>query len=368
MKPARRVNAAFVGVESHFVYTKSSAFFIEVLQERLGGLRVFPSDWRWIHFPLKKQWDLVVFWQHFPEPWELDALGAGSVALVPMLDNCPKEEGFWKQYRDCKVLCFSRTLGELLRGFGLNVLIVQYFPPVPQQGVDWGNQGLKAFFWPRKEEVGWPTIRPLLSTGKWSGVHLHVTNNLSEVPLDVVEEDEKAFKISTSTWFDSVEDYRKLLRQHQVFFAPRRQEGIGLSFLEALSLGMAVISPDNATMNEYIRSGVNGYLYDPDRPMIPSWRDAARWGSEARRLCATGRERWVESIPAMIDFLLSGGAAPSHSSARSRRPHDPRVAQHILRAWPGYIRYSVWKALLKLKRLLFPHWKSSARSRALLRD
>ena len=116
---------------------------------------------------------------------------------------------------------------------------------------------------------------------------------------------------------------------------------------------MAVISPDNATMNEYIRSGVNGYLYDPDRPMIPSWKDAARWGSEARRLCATGRERWVESIPAMIDFLLSAGTAPGHALRTQPPSHDPRVAQHILRAWPGYIRYSAWKALLRLKHLLF---------------
>ena len=281
---------------------------------------------------------------------------ARSVVLVPMLDNCPKEERFWKRYKDCKVLCFSSTLGKLLRGFGLNVHIIQYFPPIPRESVDWNGNGLKAFFWPRKEEIEWAHVKPLLSTGKWSGVHLHVTNNLSEVPIRVAEDDQRKYGISTSTWFDSPEDYKGLLRQHQVFFAPRREEGIGLSFLEALSLGMAVISPDSPTMNEYIRSGVNGYLYDPEIPIAPSWENAERWGHEARRLCQQGHEEWVHAIPALFGFLLSSGAA-----IRNSHSYDSRVARHAIRAWPGYIRYSTRKALLRLKRRFFPRWKRSTR-------
>ena len=247
-------------------------------------MQAFSSDWRWVHLPLRRRWDLVVFWQHFPEPWELDALNASSVALVPMFDNCPKEQGFWERYRTCKILCFSRTLGELLRGFGHNVHIVQYFPPVPTEGVDWEAPGLKAFFWPRKQEVSWTNVKPLLAGTEWSDVHVHVTNNLSEVHLGITEEEERTFRISTSAWFDSVGDYLRVLRQHKVFIASRREEGIGLSFLEALSIGMAVISPDNPTVNEYIRSGVNGYLYDPEKPVAPPWENARTWGQEARRL------------------------------------------------------------------------------------
>ena len=323
------MNAAFIGVESHFVYTKSSAFFIEILRKNLGNVRVFPSDWRWIHLPLKKHWDLLVFWQHFPEPWELEALDAGSVVLVPMLDNCPKGEEFWKQYKGCKILCFSSALGNLLRDFNLNVHVVQYFPPVPSEGVEWGVSDLKAFFWPRKEEVNWTHVRPLLKSANWSCIHLHITNNVSEVHLGITEDELKSLPITTSSWFSSVEDYWKLLRQHQVFFAPRRYEGIGASFLEALSLGMAVISPDNPTMNEYIQSGVNGYLYDPEKPEVPSWEEARSWGLEARRRCGLGHTEWLRSIPPMMDFLLSP------ESVVGRRKRDPRVARTMLMAWPG---------------------------------
>ena len=182
----------------------------------------------------------------------------------PMYDNCPRDAAFWRQYTGCKILCFSKALASLLDGFGLNVLTVQYYPPVPLEEVEWEGAGLKVFFWPRKEEVSWPQIRRLLTPEELAGVHLHVTKNLSEVPIGVTEEEEKTFNISTSTWFNSAKDYRNLLRRHQIFLAPRREEGIGLSFLEALSLGMAVVAPDNPTMNEYIRSGINGYLCDPD--------------------------------------------------------------------------------------------------------
>jgi hypothetical protein len=358
----QRLNAAFVGVESHFVYTKSSAFFIEVLRERLGKVHVFPSDWRWIHLPLKKRWDLIVFWQHFPEPWEIEALGAGSIVLVPMLDNCPREKDFWARYVGCRVLCFSRALAELLQGFGLMVFTVQYFPPVPAAGVDWEGPGLKAFFWPRKQEVSWSQVKPLLAGNRLTGVHLHITKNVSEVHLGITEEEERAFAISTSSWFDSAEDYLKLLRQHQVFIASRREEGIGLSFLEALGLGMAVIAPDNPTMNEYICSGFNGYLYDPENPVAPSLENAKTWAEEARRLCCQGREQWLHSIPGMINFLISPG--PS----RRIPNHDARVTRRMVEAWPGYVQYSIWKGLLSVKRFVFPRWKSAARKNVQIRD
>ena len=355
------LRAAFVGVESHFVYTRSSQFFVDLLRETIGHVQAFASDWRWIHLPLRRHWDLVVFWQHFPEPWEVDALNADNIALVPMYDNCPREEAFWNQYKKCKVLCFSRTLGNLLRGFGLNVLTVQFFPPVPSEAVNWEDDGFKAFFWPRKEEVSWAQVRPLLAPEELSEVHLHVTNNLSEVRLGITEEEERVFNISTSTWFDSAADYRNLLCRHQVFLAPRREEGIGLSFLEALSMGMAVIAPNNPTMKEYIRSGINGYLYDPDHPMRIPLENARQWGREARLLSVAGREAWLRSIPEMVGFFLS-------SEQKRRGSADSRVRKRMISALPGFIRYSAWKGLLVARRVLFPWWKKTSRREIRLRD
>ena len=198
-------------------------------------------------------------------------------------------------------------------------------------------------------------MKPLLKGASWSTIHLHVTNNLSEVQIGLSADEARRLPISTSTWFESPEEYAKVLRRCNIFLAPRAFEGIGLSFLEALSLGMAVVAPDNPTMNEYISSGENGYLYDMAKPIAPSWSDARGWGEEARRQCIEGREEWLRSVPALMDFLLTPRA---HAG---RRSHDRQRTRAIVRSWPGYVGYSVRKLLLALKRILFPGWKRSGR-------
>ena len=44
----------------------------------------------------------------------------------------------------------------------------------------------------------------------------------------------------------------KLVKYSDVFISPRKQEGIGMSFLEAMSLGKYIIAINDSTMNEYI--------------------------------------------------------------------------------------------------------------------
>jgi glycosyltransferase involved in cell wall biosynthesis len=68
-----------------------------------------------------------------------------------------------------------------------------------------------------------------------------------------------------------------------------------MSFLEAMALGRCVIALDMPTMNEYIRHGENGLLYDVDEPLpLPPMReDEVRAMQEAaRRSMAAGRVRW----------------------------------------------------------------------------
>jgi glycosyltransferase involved in cell wall biosynthesis len=47
--------------------------------------------------------------------------------------------------------------------------------------------------------------------------------------------------------------------------APRRYEGIGMAFLEAMAMEMCVVAENQSTANEYILSGKNVILYGGDR-------------------------------------------------------------------------------------------------------
>jgi glycosyltransferase involved in cell wall biosynthesis len=99
-----------------------------------------------------------------------------------------------------------------------------------------------------------------------------------------------------------------------VFVAPRRFEGIGLSFLEAMARGQVVIAENNATMNEYIVHDVNGLLYEPDRPGL--WRSAltperARAiGERARLSCLAGRPQWQRGLARLDAYVRARGAVP----------------------------------------------------------
>lgn len=59
---------------------------------------------------------------------------------------------------------------------------------------------------------------------------------------------------------------QQYIQKSALYFAPRKYEGIGMSFLEAMASGRCVIAPDYPTMNEYIKNGETGYLYNFKRP------------------------------------------------------------------------------------------------------
>ena len=60
------------------------------------------------------------------------------------------------------------------------------------------------------------------------------------------------------------EEYADLLGSCGLFAAPRRKEGIGLSFLDAMARGAFVLGYDSPTMNEYIRHAETGWLFNED--------------------------------------------------------------------------------------------------------
>jgi hypothetical protein len=76
-----------------------------------------------------------------------------------------------------------------------------------------------------------------------------------------------------------------------------------MSFLEAMAMGLCVVAPRAPTMSEYIEDGVNGLLYDPERPEALDFSRASALGAAARLSCEVGRATWIDSIPRIAAFL-----------------------------------------------------------------
>jgi len=118
-------------------------------------------------------------------------------------------------------------------------------------------------------------------------------------------EDVKKYNIKISNGWIEKNEYKKLLSECNVFIAPRPYEGIGTSFLEALSTGMAVIAPNNATMNEYVVHNKNGYLYDLSNPKEINLNNITKIRKEAKKSAIKGFEKWKKEKYELLSFVNS---------------------------------------------------------------
>ena len=301
------MNVAFLANTYHLTKTRSSQFFIDLLQAWFGEVTVVPHQDVWARLP-GTRWDLIVVWQHQFKPEELEAFGARSVVLVPMFDDCPKDREYWVRYRGFKVLCFSRTLADLLVSWGHDCFRAVYRPSVPRDLARF-DDGLRGFFWPRTTGLDWRHVGPLVASTKWTSFHLHSAHTPAGAMLPVAAQIQtKDFQ--RTDWFDRPEDYAQALAGVNVFFAPRRFEGIGMAVLEALALGQCVVAPDCPTANEYITSGTDGILFDPDHAAPLDFSQAKELGRAARLAAEAGRSEWERSLPALKAFLETPPLVP----------------------------------------------------------
>lgn len=281
--------------------TGSSLFFIELLKSWFGHVEVLAPH-QFDEVGSDGTWDLVILWQHVVAPHDLSALRCRNIVLVPMYDDCPKSESAWKPYRGIKILSFSSTLGNQLRSWGHRVLVVKYRPEMPTETSDYTN-GPRGFFWPRNPQLDWRHLGGTIRGVPWTKFSLHVARQ--EPGTLVPAEDDLPLHSVVTSWFKNPNDLQATLRDCNVYFAPRRTEGIGMAFLEALALGMFVIAPHFPTHSEYIESGLDGLLYDPDDPKIALPSNYETIGNRAREKAAREHQAWHDSLPSIEQFLRS---------------------------------------------------------------
>lgn len=206
----------------------------------------------------------------------------------------------WQHQKGALLICLSETLHKRLQSLGIESVYIRYYPTESETRVTF-DTGVRVFFWERTPSVGLSVRWVAQKLKAWlvrpNHVHLHLCPDPAEFPSVGQISARNLFKyasISTSTWFGHRKDYEECLQHSNVFFAPRAAEGVGMSFLEAMSLGMVVIALDSPTMNEYIQDGINGILLkslESDLPDV-SVNDLEKIGEAAQRSIAQGHEFW----------------------------------------------------------------------------
>jgi len=176
------------------------------------------------------------------------------VVVVPMYDHAQHVPlAFYAKIRDHPFVHFSSTFHQRLENIVRQNHLFRYAPDpreIPQ--VDWAH-GRKLFFWERHpDEIDASGVRGLFPPGN---IRSYTFKQLSDQKLVVAN--------NQAPWGSRL-SYLKELSRHNIFIAPRKTEGIGLAFLEAMAMGMCVYAMNSPTANEYIHSGRNGVLLAQD--------------------------------------------------------------------------------------------------------
>lgn len=252
--------------------------------------------------------DRIVFWQRPPSSEQLKIIPASSIVFVPMYDearNYSRET--IRSWAPFKIISFCRSMHEDLVLWGFNSKYVQYFPK-PMLSTPLLQPEQKAFFWRREssyinEAIPANIVRRLFY-GTGLQLHLHSENKLDD-------EHEIADMItSRSSWFSDKTEMLSILRECSLYVAPRESEGIGMSFLDAMANGLAIVGADNPTMNEYITDEVNGYLFDLMKPKPLDLENLAQVRQRSLETCQTGFEKWEKEKWSLIEFIEEKKAPP----------------------------------------------------------
>ncbi|CAN7631123.1 glycosyltransferase [Pararhizobium sp. LjRoot238] len=297
---------------SYHQITSSSNFFVELLRQ-FFDVEVFYADPQTPQDILKISeatgHDVAVLWQmDFLAPYFL----ARSIptVVIPMYDGSgPMPDLHWLWSRKAKFINFSRRLHERVRSFGGDSLLVRYYPELKVDArLSDKHEDVRVFLWQRRPEhsINLHAIERMFGDSL-SAVHIH--NVLDDPSIDAesfLATERQDYELSFSKWLPSKEAYGELLEQFNFFVAPRRAEGIGMSFLEAMARGMIVCGHDDATHDEYISNGVNGFLFNADASQkidVGSAAQRRQMSAMAIKSVEDGHMAWLDSKLKIIDFI-----------------------------------------------------------------
>ena len=237
---------------------------------------------------------------------------ADRLVFIPMYDAVYElDKGFWTSLQATPILNLSWTLHTHVQRMGVNSLHTQYFPDPTAFKPSDNFETLRGLFWLRRKDLGWPRIKHLASGAEWSEFHIHNSPDpdlhepMTASASTPSAEDVKKFNIKFSKWMDRGE-FDEIAHHANVFFAPRRREGIGMAFLEAMTRGQCVIAPNFPTHSEYITNGVSGILYDPDTIRSLDLSAARQLGANARHTIEAGFARWSRDRKERLPEFLFG--------------------------------------------------------------
>ncbi len=264
--------------------TKSFDFFLDILRSAGMSVEVFYYEHHYNVKPPKEkvEWaDTIAYLEFLPSRFRLIFPGK-KIVYLPMYDNEWGSKWQWRRiaWSGMGIISFSKKVSDHARKCGVsNILEVQYFLDPSKFPQDVGEPK-RVFLWERGD----------------------IDRRTAEILFPPAEG--YTFDIKRRDEFLERDAYLNRIAKCEIMIAPRRKEGIGMVFLEAMAMGKCVAAHNDATMNEYITDGETGVLFDADHPSpIPhsTVLDVQKRMSD----CATMMwSRWQSDMSKIVPFVI----------------------------------------------------------------
>lgn len=262
--------------------------------------------------------EYVLFWQRLNPIAELEKITA-KIIWVPMFDSISFDYLFWKNLSllPIKVLCFSKVIYRQCQKFGIESVYAQYFIKPEWDDKDAPDRAKNLFFWNRGA-VSFEMIKKIIDPGFLNTFIYLSRPDPNYKAENLTSEDKEKFKIQTveMDFKESRTEYFNLVKKAGLFVAPRKKEGIGLSFIEALAYGSVVLAYNGGTMNEYIRHGYNGYLLDEKTKGVLDFSNISEVTKNSRKVTEEGYRKWLENESRVVDFIRTNVSPRGQGAAR----------------------------------------------------
>ncbi|MDD4251015.1 MAG: glycosyltransferase [Candidatus ainarchaeum sp.] len=302
---------AFVAWWEWFEKTKSADFLVKTLKKEFEIKKLSRPDWfEKNNIPVqelnKENFNTILFFFALPPANYLRKLNCKNFVWIPMYDGTnglrlAKLKFLFYKFFNLKVISFSKKMHYELKPF-FNSKYFQYYPK-PKKQVNFDNP--KLFFWERRDDLDWNFIKNIINQKDFDKITIKQNaDGLSKQNKKIKET--KKIKILNKWLTDK--QYEKILDTHNVFIAPSLKEGIGFSFLHALSRGYIIIANNASTMNEYIKDKKTGFLFDFKKPKkinLNNKKLLKKISNNTYTQMKNGRKIWKTSKKELIKFITN---------------------------------------------------------------
>jgi glycosyltransferase involved in cell wall biosynthesis len=300
---------AFIAWWDWFNHTKSTDFLVETLKKEFEIKKFSRPDWfEKDNVPIKElnkeDFDVILFFFALPPANYLRKLKCKNFVWVPMYDGTKglilaKIKFLFYKFFNLKVLCFSKKMFYELKPF-FNCEYFQYFPK-PKKQVKFNKK--KLFFWERRDDINWTYLKNIINEKDFDKITIKQNKDGLAKENKKIKSTKKIKVIDK--WLPDKE-YEKVLNSHNIFIAPRKKEGIGFSFLDAMSRGHIIIANNESTMNEYVEDKKTGFLFDfknPKKLDLSNKKELIKIQKNSINFIKTGRKKWEKEQNNLINWI-----------------------------------------------------------------